>query len=149
MKILLLAATLFLFQSSPITAATNRTSCASLNGWTSKLGVGTGGGNIAERTFTESFRRGDVLTFHLNGFESGVIIEVPSGNLVASYPYGLYYLTTSFTYTIPQNGINSVKITLRGYDLYFTVNCRPKRLIIITEPPPIPPGVRFRQAVMS
>lgn len=130
----------------PLSAADNATACASITGWRGKMGIGGTLGYSVEKTFEHSFRRGDVITIGLYGFEAGVAIEIPSDNIVASYPYGFTYLSTTFRYIVRTDGIKSVKIKLHGHDVTFNVSCRSPQLppwrIIVTDPQtPINGGV--------
>ncbi|MEO8608496.1 MAG: hypothetical protein ABI690_11465 [Chloroflexota bacterium] len=104
----------------PVEAA-DSAACSAINGWTGYLVHS--GPTVAEKTLPGSFKPGEKVTIGLSGFEAGVTIEIPAGNVVAQYPYFLGYLSETFTYTIPGNGVNSVRITLAGYDLTFHASC--------------------------
>jgi hypothetical protein len=114
------ATVLLVLSILPIQAA-DSAACSEIDGWTGYLRHN--GSTEAERTLNDAFNPGEELTIRLTGFEAGVTVEIPIGNVVAQYPYGLNYLNATFVYTIPGEGVQSVRIALVGYDLNFSVSC--------------------------
>jgi len=115
--------------------AAGTSACQEANGWRGRLGVGNSSPNVAERVLSTSFIPGDIITVGFSGMEVGAVIEIPSGNPVVTYPFsGFNFFGATFTYVIPDQGVDSIKITLNGYYMSFMVSCKP----IIVDPPDEP-----------
>lgn len=105
----------------PINAGSD--ACAAIEGWSGTLGVGTGAGSVAQWDHPTPFAIGEQVIVHVSGFEAGITIEIPTGHVVAHYPFFFGYPNETFRYNVSNADISSVKISLTGYSLNYWVNC--------------------------